>query len=450
MPTPDQLRFIILIVPLVLFLIGLKRPVYAAVGYMVLVYCKVSFYYPFMGVIKAELVFAVIVLMRIVATGNLKYYLAQDSTSISKYLFFLTLCIALSFSIAWDYKYSWDHAVYHYIKTIILFLMIVGSINDKKDIKIFMSSFFLMYLYLAYEPMYNFISGVGGSVQIYGTNYIADVGILSGHVALANNMNQMLPLAWYFYWANENKYLKSIAGISFLVFILALIGSGSRGGIIGMGVWGLLIVLFSKNRLKMFMLMSVIAGVLLITQSSHIENTASRIDSSATQSRLSGLSHGIGIVLKGHVIGVGPGCYLFARGRYFSYTMEAHNIYGEILGDLGIPGAIVTFLLIFHLFKAMNKIIKNHEYIEKDKFIYYLMLGITVSLITRLVISLGSHGLYFFYWYVISALVIVTVKLVENEDIETNEDSKNKKVKFNNFANKKPNRLQKGENNLAN
>jgi O-antigen ligase len=437
MPAPDQIRFLILIVPIVLFLIGLKRPVYAVVGYMVLVYCKVSFYYPFMGMIKAELVFAIIVLLRIFTTGNIKYYLSQDTTSISKYILLLTLCIILSFSIAWDYSYSWNNAVYHYIKTIILFVMIVGALNDKNDIKIFISSFFLMYLYLAYEPMYNFISGVSGNVQVYGTNYIADIGILSGHVALANNMNQMLPLAWYFFWANENKYLKLISATCFVAFLLALIGSGSRGGIIGMAVWGLLIVWFSKNRLKMFMLMSVIAGALLISYSSHIVSTASRIDSSATQSRLSGLSHGVGMVLKGNVLGVGPGCYLFARGRYFSYTMESHNIYGQILGDLGIPGAIVTFMLILHIFKATNKIIKNQNYIVKNRFIYYLIVGISVSLVTRLVISLGSHGLYFFYWYVIAAIVIVTARLVENDEDTLKENTENKKINQNTFVRKK-------------
>ena len=64
-----------------------------------------------------------------------------------------------------------------------------------------------------------------------------------------------------------------------------------------------------------------------------------------------GMIHGLEMVrLKGKVFGVGPGCFILARGKYFGYTMEAHNIYGELIGDLGIPGTILWFLLIRQVF----------------------------------------------------------------------------------------------------
>lgn len=418
MPSPDQLRFLILLVPIVLFIIGLKRPVYAVVAYMILVYCKVGYYYPITATLRAELVFGIIILLRVIATGNVTKAFSKDETSVGKYILFLTLSIALSFTIAWDYEYSWDSAVYHYIKTMFLFIMIVGAISNDKDLKIFVISYLGMYLFLAYEPMYGFVKGVGGDEHYYGTNYIAESGILAGHVALANNMNQMLPLAWYIFWGSNNKLFKAIAAGGFLTLLLALIGSGSRGGVVGMAIWGLLIVWFSQNRLKMFLAMSAIATVLLMTQSSSIFYTASRIDSSATQGRMTGLTHGIGMIQHGHILGVGPGCYLFAREKYYSYRMESHNIYGQVMGDLGIPGLIITILLMTNLFKAINKIKKETVDQEENQFIYYLMLGITVSLITRLIISIGSHGLYFFYWYVMAALVIVSRRIVNDKKIQ--------------------------------
>ncbi len=414
MPSPDQLRILSIIFFVLLLLIGLKRPIYAVVAYMVLVYCKVSSYYPFFVQIKAELLFAVLILLRVAAIGNL-FKNINFTSEINKYLFYLILCVTLSFTVAWDHQYSWDIAVYHFIKTLFLYVLILGAIETKKDLKIFVWSFILMFLYLAYEPMYGFLTGTSGDKQMYGTIYIAETGILSGHVALANNMNQMLPIAWFLFWGSESKWERIGAAFCFVVFLLALVGSGSRGGIVGMVVWGGGIVWFAKERAKALATMLPLLVVAFFLIGSSVVQTASRIDSSSTGGRLTGLTHGIGMLRKGNVIGVGPGCYLFARQKYFSYRMESHNIYGQIIGDLGIPGIIVTFLLIRAVFRALLEVKRRAMKAgDQGKFIFYLMMGIQVSLITRLVISMASHGLYYFYWYVMAAFVILSRRVLHD------------------------------------
>jgi hypothetical protein len=56
----------------------------------------------------------------------------------------------------------------------------------------------------------------------------------------------------------------------------------------------------------------------------------------------------------------------------------------------------------------------------EDHFLYKLAQGLQVSLIIRLFISFASHGLYYFYWFVVAALSIIILKMVEN--IEVSED----------------------------
>ena len=397
---------------------GMWRPVMAVAGYMVLVYCKLSSYYPFLGQMHSEALFAGLILVRIAINGNLFRNLSIGKYAINKYLLLLILCVGLSFVFAWDRKLSWDTAIYHYIKTLLLYVMIVGAIESKADLKVFVWSFMFMFLYLAYEPMYGFVSGIGGSRQIYGTNYIAEIGILSGHVALANNMNQMLPIAWFLFWASVNKWEKISTAACLVVFFLALVGSGSRGGVVGLAVTGFMIVWMSKQRVKSAMIMLVILAAMALGTGagSSIKGTAERIDSYSIRSRLIGLTHGLGMIRKGNYLGVGPGCYLLARRHYFSYRMESHNIYGQIMGDLGIPGIIATFLLMREIFRCLIRLKKRvHRHLENDQFFYYLMMGIQVSLVSRLVISMGSHGLYYFYWYVMAALVVVSQRLFEQE-----------------------------------
>jgi len=280
-------------------------------------------------------------------------------------------------------------------------------------LKIFVWGFVLMFAYLAYEPFYGFITGTGGSQQMYGTNYISETGILAGHVALANNMNQMIPIAFFLFISVREKRSKILAIIPLLIFIVVLVGSGSRGGVVGFFVFCSLVVFFSENRRRNAVVAGV-AVVLLFAVSGTITSTASRIDRSQTEGRLTGITHGIGMLRKGNILGVGPGCFVFARGKYFGFTMESHNIYGQMIGDLGIPGTVAWFFLVRQIFLNLIASKQRLRSLSREKgFLYRLAVGLQISLIVRLFISLGSHGLYYFYWYVIAALSIAVLKLTE-------------------------------------
>lgn len=251
---------------------------------------------------------------------------------------------------------------------------------------------------------------------MYGTNYVSETGILAGHVALANNMNQMIPIAFFLFMSVREKRLKILAIIPLLIFITALIGSGSRGGIVGLMVCSSILVYFSKNRIRNAVVVGIGIVILgLFAFSGAVTSTASRIDGSAVGGRLTGLTHGIEMVKRGNIIGVGPGCFLFARGKYFGHTMESHNIYGQVIGDLGIPGTIAWFFLIRQIFLNLIASKRRLKSLSRENgFLYKLAVGLQISLIVRLFVSLGSHGLYFFYWYIIAALSIAISKLVEN------------------------------------
>lgn len=414
MPSPDSLR-IITVIFLTLFLVmGLRKPIWAVIAYLILVYCKVSFYYPFFATIKAELVFAVLILIRLFVAGNSLNKLSPNYNPVNKYLFSFTGCILLSFVFALDWQHSWDEAVYHFIKVLILYIMLLLAVTGKKEVYIFIWSFVFLFCYLAYEPTYGYLTGTGADEHLYGSNYTADVGILSGHVALANNMNQMLPIAFFLFLAVKNKKLKLLSAIPMIVFFIGLIGSGSRGGVIGFFIFSATLVYFSKNRARNAIVLSVLL-MLIFGVSSQFKSTGERISAGSVEGRLIGLIHGIEMLrVKGHIFGVGPGCFQVARGRYFGYTMQSHNIFGEVIGDLGIPGTIAWVLFISGIFKNLIAAKKKLATLSmQNSFIYYLTMGLQVSLVVRLAISFASHGLYYFYWYVIAALSIVVRKLAD-------------------------------------
>lgn len=420
MPAPDSIRFLIVLIPMALIVIGMWKPLYAVIGYMFLVYCWASYHYPILSQFKVEIILPLIIFARIMLEPNSIMKLLLRYNRVNRYFVLLVLSIGVSFIFAWDYTLSWKNAVHDFIQTIIIYFMVVSIIHNKKDLQTFAWSFVLMFVYLSYEPLYGYITKTGGVVEMYGVNYIADVGLLSGHVALANNMNQMIPIAFFLMLGFREKYKKALAAIPLIIFMTALIGSGSRGGVAGFLFFGLTLVFFSEKRFKTAMIVSALIVMMFFT-SGVFTSTAARIDTEQTWGRFTGLTHGINMVRFGNILGVGPGCYAIARGYYHHFAMESHNLYGQLIGELGIPGTIVWFLLIRETFLNLIRSKKMLKAMAMEKsYYYYLALGIQASLIVRLFVSMASHGLYYFYWYILAAMsvaVFVEVKKMADDSI---------------------------------
>ena len=434
MPSPDSLRIIALIAFPLFFILGIFKPLYMPLSFLTLFLSKLNHYYPLLYDIRAETIVGIFGLIRVMAIKGFFDKVSFKYDSISKYFMLFLACIVISFIFAIDREYSWDFFLFDFIKVIIIYCLILGAINDSAELKIFFWVFVFLFVYLAYEPFYNFITGTGAIKEAYGEVYISDVGIISGHVAAANNMNQMIPIALFLFLSIEQKSMKIFGLIPFIVFISVLVATGSRGGFIGFLFFCVITFLLSDKKINSGIIIGVTAIIVLFFTTTFLY-TGSRISSDSIMGRLNGLFHGVEMVLKGNPFGVGPGCYMIARRQYFGYTMMSHNLYGELIGDLGILGTIAWALLIrqvlVNLISAKRKL--ESLSLQKD-FLYYITLGMLISLIVRLVIGMGSHGLYYFYWYLMAAFSIIVVKNVDKQEekktISENEESKKRFRRF--------------------
>lgn len=438
LPSPDSIRFLTIVIPIGLFAVGLfKRPLYAVLGYFCLVYFKTSAYYPVVAAMKGELLFAGVTFLIILLHGAALKKLTPGYNPVNKYVYLFSVCVAVSYMVSIDQEWSWFYAVYHYIKVLVLYAMVLLAVNEERDLKTLTWGLVIIYVYMTYEPLYGYLYGVGGTQEGYGTVYTTDIGVLSGHVALANNMNQMIPIALFLAISQTNKRRRLIALLAVLVFLVSLIASSSRGGFVGFVAFAVLVFYYLRDNKKV--LAFVVPGIIAIFLfSATLLYTASRISSGSVEGRLKGIIHGIEFIrLKYHIFGVGPGCYQIARGRYFGHTMDAHNLYGELIGELGIPGTIVWALLILSIYKNLKFVREKQSEGKEDKrdqFLYYISTGFLISLLVRLFVGLGSHGLYFFYWYILGAMSIMCVKITEEETVGKTADEQSG---VQNYANKR-------------
>lgn len=204
------------------------------------------------------------------------------------------------------------------------------------------------------------------------------------------------------------KYLK----LGILVFLcLGVVFTKSRGGFIGFIAIALGVIFYSKNRKKTII---ILAGVFIIILPFAGQDYISRMStitdgisaSRSSKARYWGLRHGITMMIKRPILGVGIGCYADAREQYFRYRFWAHNMYGEVIGELGLA-SLAWFAWIYMIFKR-SLLLKRSLSIENNDYDYYnnLINGLQISMFVRLVVGNFSHGAFIWFWFLMAALVI--------------------------------------------
>ncbi len=409
MPDPASILVLRPVLSLLLIVLGVAWPLYGVLGYMMFVYLDVSLNFPIFSDWQAELALGLFVVVRCLLVPSAWRRLNPRQNPTILYFFGFTVCVAISYAAAWDWGWSWDRAFYIYIKSLFVAIPLLMVIQKKEHMVVTLWGMVAMYVLAAYQPFYNFLHGGPSSTQAYGDVFVANAGMLSGHVAMANNMNQMIPLAVCLVLYHRRFPLRVIAAACVGLFVVCLVITRSRGGTVGLLFILTLYFLLSKKKTRALIYLVVLSVLVFAGAALYLNifvQTLGRVDSFNTEGRLIRIVHGIEMVRAGNLLGVGPGCYILASGKMFGHTMDAHNIYGEVIGDLGIPGTIFWALLIWSIYRSLigskRSFAASTE--EGDRRFAHILNGILISLSARLFVSLGSHGLYIYYWYVIAVL----------------------------------------------
>jgi O-antigen ligase len=302
----------------------------------------------------------------------------------------------------------------------IFFLMIVTLIDTQKDVEVFLWIFGILTCFMAYDAVYNYTHGIiveswGGDAIGYA---VTSGGMGTGHVQLANMILQGMPFLWFIGMCNRGKLLKLAGVILFSLCLYGVIVSGSRGGFIGLVVLLFCLTIFSKNKLLMIGLgVFLIFSIPIIAGSNYMDYMNKALSPEildadlSAGSRVMGLSHGIEMLIKRPILGVGPGCYPVARKAWFSWGLWAHNHYGELMGELGIVGTFVWFTFSYNYLKKsmqLRKLFQNQTTQTS------ILTAVIVSTIVRLALGMATHSVYIFFWYMMAGVISVMMRLNSN------------------------------------
>jgi hypothetical protein len=410
--------------------------------YSIIYFCRTGDYIPFVGkvalldTIRHELLVAVMVLITIIFNGNgqRNVAVAFQNDAWKTYTFFVILTFfSIPFSVWPGNAFDW---FVDFFKLFLFCVMVVACIQTEDEFNKFILLYIVCMVYIAYGPLQNYLTGtfmydysggtvterIGSPIRFYGNPNVLAITLL-----------QCVPFIYYRITYNglfQKVVVNSIwLGIIVLLLFIVIV-TGSRGGFLVLGGMVLLIGYRSPYRWSaltsgfvLFVIMWFWMGEEYQTRYMTISELG-QSDKSASD-RILGLQHGFMMLLSHPILGVGIGCYHIARWHMFENILWAHNLLGQLMGDLGILGTVTFLVLLYQSFKNTRytrRILTENS--MESSLLYYQAMALEASLFAQIINGIGQHSLYLFGFYVMGTLTVIIQRITEKM---VREQSKGKK-----------------------
>lgn len=346
------------------------------------------------------------------------------------YLFFLMLIIQIPFSA--NVSYSFDIFIDRVVKFSLLAVFISTFIKSPSALKIFIFGFLLACFRLGMEGFIGWRSGGlvwqnQGIMRLHGS-----IPILEHPNSFSGFGVCLLPFIYYLF-PQVSKLYKSLLLLLLVFALVIIIFTGSRAGYVATFGFIGFAVYKSKYRLKVatsFIIILIISFPFIPEQ--YIERFESIYSSkekegNSKEARINILKDSLHIFLD-NPFGVGVAAFPTVREQYFGKKQDTHNLYFEVLTNLGIQGFIVFLILIWKLFKTISnnekelKIIKSRappkntnegrpfyvtdNIVSQINFCLAISHAVKAYVIVRLFLGLFGMDLYEIYWWIAIGLTL--------------------------------------------
>lgn len=310
-----------------------------------------------------------------------------------------------------------------FIKASMFFFFAMWLVDTERKLRWMVATFVICNVIRVLEPLgMHFATGYWGSQTYLGDGEMANR--LAGAPSDVINPNGLA-----FVIASVLPFLHYLIGKGFLrrviyllllaVLLLAMKLTLSRTGFLALAIIAFAIFWKSQHKVKLALAM---VGVVLaffaslddITRERYLSLTGDEnVRGSATsKGRLEGLEQNWEAAQPRIVVGHGLRTSRETNFHFSGHAQPAHNLYLEILQELGLVG-----LGLFLCF--MNAIVKNFRQAKLamakvqsgDSFLVDLTNALQVWLLMNILFSFASYGLTSYEWYLFGGLSVVVLRL---------------------------------------
>lgn len=364
--------------------------------------------------IPIELPYAV--LMILVTIFNGKFHFVKSRTNVWVYSLILFHYIIVPFS--FDSKFALDQN-YEYAKSVLIYFLILSVAEDEYSLHILVKAFVLSMLIFMVHSLWEYHNG--RHVYRMGIARMVGVGETSDPNSFGASVVLSLPFVYALLRSEVKPFLQKVYLVYFALAAFCVILTGSRSATVALVALVLLWGGVQKGRKKFYLIAFVLFSlgvVWTIMPDDKRERVRTIWDEDAGPENAAQSAHGrlVGWQVSWEMFkqnpftGVGPGGENFI-GYRMSHNidrivdseptpLQSHNLYGQVLAALGLPGALLFVGLIFATWHNSRTSLKKLEAqsCEENVFLCSLARAIMATLFLLLLLGLAGHNFYRGLW----------------------------------------------------
>ena len=270
--------------------------------------------------------------------------------------------------------------------------------------------------------LYGFKGGIftvltGGAYAVYGPSGTFIYG--NNEIGLALIMT--IPLIRYLQLNTANFFIKRGLMITMFLCVVSVIGTQSRGALVGLAAMGFVLILKSRSKIPLLLSLLVVVPAIISFMPETWHSRMATIGDDQVDQSVMGRFNAWGMAFnlaKSELFG--GGFEAFQRATFWLYgpnpnnVHDAHSIYFEVLGEHGFIGLFLFLLLGLFTLLSCSRLIKESKKVEGFQWMSDLMAMLQVCLIGYAASGAFLGLAYFDLYYNLIAIVIICNKLLKD------------------------------------
>jgi len=389
---------------------------------------------PFLGLVRADLVLVVILGLLAMKKSNE----VRATTRTGRLVTILVVYAILTVPFV-----EWPGSVLksglpNLIKAAIFYYFTIAFVKTERDLRRFILVLVACQVLRIIEPVYlNLAYGYWGSAASMagGSEFLQRLSGSPWDVVNPNGLAWVICTVLPFLYFMQNLSWKHRLGFLIVapICLYALALTGSRSGVIAFAILFVAILIKSKRRalLSVAGTIAIVVGFLNLTpdmQDRYLSIFGEGDKNAATaEERVEGIDGQLRVAMRRPIFGHGLGTSTEANfhfnnsGPYAGLALPAHNLYVELIQEIGLVGLVIFLLLMVSI---VSDVIRSARHMPADKgpFLPKLVDILQVLIVLNVVFSFASYGLSSNDWYLLGGIAVVLERLREAGTVNRAED----------------------------
>lgn len=315
-----------------------------------------------------------------------------------------------------------EKTVEDYLKYAVFYVLVVTSVRNGQDLRRILVGFVCIMALLMAHSLREYFCGNVWYAQ--GIMRMKSLGSTFGdYNDFAGLVVCSLPFAWVLWHEWTARWKRAMLLGYFGMSGYCVVLTASRMGICGLVVAGLLWSLASPKRWRLLALCALLlAAAWTVLPEKHKNRYLTIVDpsygpataaTSAGHWRFGGFEKGLGLFQERPLFGFGPQ----STGQVTGTGMMPHNLYGQLLGELGVFGAIAFSLIVLGVVQNTLEArrIARGQSAAGDTLPWRMVVAASAAFLLLLFMGWGFNFLFWHVWLWFGAFQVIALHCLRAE-----------------------------------